>query len=82
MDDFLQTYDDGMCVGYALLIGQHTIEDVAFFLDGVILPFDPTEKYIDVEDINHMISYFEEKEEYEKCAFLKNFKSTINLDKY
>tara|TARA_Y100000114_G_C11757168_1_gene327509 strand:+ start:647 stop:895 length:249 start_codon:yes stop_codon:yes gene_type:complete len=82
MDDFLQTYDDGMSVGYALLIGQHTIEDVAFFLDGVILPFDPTEKYIDVEDINHMISYFEEKEEYEKCAFLKNFKSTINLDKY
>ena len=82
MDDFLQTYDDGMSVGYALLIGQHTIEDVAFFLDGVILPFDPTEKYIDVEDIDHMISYFEEKEEYEKCAFLKNFKSNINLDKY
>ena len=51
-------------------------------LDGVILPFDPTEKYIDVEDIDHMISYFEEKEEYEKCAFLKNFKSNINLDKY
>ena len=82
MDDFLQTYDDGMSVGYALLIGQHTIEDVAFFLDGVILPFDPTEKYIDVEDIDHMISYFEEKEEYEKCAVLKNFKSTINLDDY
>ncbi len=82
MDDFLQTYDDGMSVGYALLIGQHTIEDVAFFLDGVILPFDPTEKYIDVEDIDHMISYFEEKEEYEKCAFLKNFKSNINLDNY
>ena len=82
MDDFLQTYDDGMSVGYALLIGQHTIEDVAFFLDGVILPFDPTEKYIDVEDINHMISYFEEKEEYEKCAFLKNFKSNINIENY
>jgi hypothetical protein len=29
-----------------------------------------------------MISYFEEIEEYEKCAVLKNFKSTINLEKY
>ena len=82
MDDFLQTYDDGMCVGYGLLIGQHTIEEVAFFLDSLILPFDPTQEYIEVEDIDHMINYFEDKEEYEKCAVLKNFKSTINLDKY
>jgi len=29
-----------------------------------------------------MINYFEEKEEFEKCAVLKNFKSTINLDNY
>jgi|TARA_R100000149_G_C5878977_1_gene143314 hypothetical protein len=82
MDDFLQTYDDGMSVGYGLIIGQHSFEEVALFLDQVVLPFDPTNEYIDVEDINHMISYFEDKEEYEKCAVLKNFKSTINLDDY
>ena len=82
MDDFLQTYDNGMIFGYVLLIGQHSFEEVALFLDQVVLPFDPTNEYIDVEDINHMISYFEDKEEYEKCAVLKNFKSTIDLDDY
>jgi len=82
MDDFLETYDIGMDVGYSLLIGKHSFDEVAIFLDNVILPFDPTDEYIDIDDINHMINYFEEKEEFEKCAVLKNFKSTINLDNY
>jgi|TARA_B100001094_G_C17550750_1_gene493639 hypothetical protein len=82
MDDFLETYDIGMTVGYSLLIGQRKLEEVAIYLDSIYLPFDPTKEYIDVEDIDHMISYFEEIEEYEKCAVLKNFKSTINLEKY
>jgi len=82
MDDFLETYDIGMTVGYSLLIGQRKLEEVAIYLDSIYLPFDPTNEYIDEEDVDHMISYFEEIEEYEKCAVLKNFKSTINLEKY
>jgi len=82
MDDFLQTHDDGMCVGYSILTGENSFEQIALFLDEIILPFDPTKEYIDEEDIDHMITYFEEKEEYEKCAVLKHFKSTINLDNY
>jgi hypothetical protein len=82
MDDFLQTYDDGMSVGYSLITGENKFEEIALYLDDVILPFDPTDPHIDIEDINHMINYFEEKEQYEKCIVLKNFKSTTNLDNY
>ena len=52
MDDFLETYDIGMDVGYSLLIGKHSFDEVAIFLDNVILPFDPTNEYIDIDDIN------------------------------
>ena len=48
MDDFLETYDIGMDVGYSLLIGKHSFDEVAIFLDNVILPFDPTNEYIDI----------------------------------
>jgi len=82
MDDFLQTYDDGMSVGYSLITGENKFEEIALYLDDVILPFDPTDPHIDIEDINHMINYFEEKEQYEKCIVLKNFKSNTNLDNY
>ena len=45
MDDFLETYDIGMTVGYSLLIGQRKLEEVAIYLDSIYLPFDPTNEY-------------------------------------
>jgi len=82
MDNFQESYEDGMSVAYDLLVGNHELEEILCYLDGVILPFDPTGDEVEEADINHMIAYFEEKEDYEKCFILKKFKEEIEIEYY
>jgi hypothetical protein len=72
---------------YKLLSGEATLEQILVYLcfivveDGADFPDDmlpvffiePNEKPT-IEDIDEMLRYFEKQEEYEKCAYLKQFK--------
>jgi|TARA_R100001530_G_scaffold43072_1_gene32771 hypothetical protein len=80
MDNFLESYEDGMHVAYELLVGNQVLEEIIYYLDGVILPFDPTGEMVEEEDLDHMISYFEGKEDYEKCFILKKFKEQLEIE--
>ena len=80
MDNFLESYEDGMHVAYELLVGNYVLEEIIYYLDGVILPFDPMEEDIPEEDLDHMIAFFEDKEDYEKCYILKKFKEKLEIE--
>jgi len=80
MDNFLESYEDGMYIAYELLAGNQVLEEIIYYLDGVILPFDPTGEMVSEEDLDHMISYFEGKEDYEKCFILKKFKEQLEIE--
>ena len=76
MDNFQESYEDGMSVAYDLLVGNHDLEEILCYLDGVILPFDPTGDEVEEADINHMIAY-----RVSTCYFLLKNKAYINLQK-
>jgi len=67
------TYDESTAMDamYDLLLGNGTYDSI---LGGskylVVFPFDPTDPT--QKDINRMILHYEEREEYEKCAILKD----------
>jgi hypothetical protein len=75
---------------YQLLSGAATLEQLLTYIsflvvkDGEDFPEDmlpvffiePGEKPT-IEDLDEMIKYFEKQEEYERCLFLKEFKSKI-----
>ena len=75
MVDFFNKYDNGMDCGYKLLVGIYTLEEVLPYLNKMFLPFDPTEDFIVVEDLDHMIEYYENLEEYEKCQKILDIKN-------
>ena len=69
-----------MHVAYVLLVGNYVLEEIIYYLDGVILPFDPGDEVIAEEDLDHMIAFFEDKEDYEKCYILKKFKEKLEIE--
>tara|TARA_R110001592_G_scaffold51619_2_gene158653 strand:+ start:954 stop:1202 length:249 start_codon:yes stop_codon:yes gene_type:complete len=80
MDNFLENYTVGMKVGYNILMGKQDLDDIVFYLDEIILPFDPVADIIEIEDVDHMISYFEEQEDYEKCEVLMQLKNHLEIE--
>ena len=80
MDNFLENYTVGMKVGYNILMGKQDLDDIVFYLDEIILPFDPVADIIEIEDVDHMISYFEEQEDYEKCEVLMQLKNHLQIE--
>jgi hypothetical protein len=80
MDNFLENYTVGMKVGYNILMGKQNLDDIVFYLDEIILPFDPVADIIEIEDVDHMISYFEEQEDYEKCKVLMQLKNHLQIE--
>ena len=80
MDNFLENYTVGMKVGYNILMGKQDLDDIVFYLDEIILPFDPVADIIEIEDVDHMISYFEEQEDYEKCEVLMKLKNHLEIE--
>ena len=66
--------DRAMVNSYDFIIGGKTLDDLLDDNpDSLVLMFDP-DQYDRVEVIDDMIMYFEDVEEYEKCAVLKNAK--------
>ena len=51
MDNFLENYTVGMKVGYNILMGKQDLDDIVFYLDEIILPFDPVADIIEIEDL-------------------------------
>ena len=68
------TYDESAAMDamYDLLLGNGTYDSI---LDRsrylVVFPFDPTSPTD--KDLAHMIRHYEEREEYERCAILKDY---------
>lgn len=67
--------------GYKILSGEITIDELLFttgIIDLVYLPFDfykllSTQQFKEVVQ-EEMVKYFEDREEFEKCNFLKSMK--------
>ena len=63
---------------YEVLIEKQSIES--------ILKDEPTSMFygnpfkITIEDINEMVKFFEDTEEYEKCKELSDYKNILDLD--
>ena len=78
----LDLYNRAMENAYLLVTGKRTLEQLLTNdVEDIPLPFDPESedgKSSDILDI--LIVYYEEMEEYEKCAELTNLK--INAPKY
>tara|TARA_B100001250_G_scaffold127120_1_gene108198 strand:- start:373 stop:612 length:240 start_codon:yes stop_codon:yes gene_type:complete len=67
---------EAMNYAYLIVTGKATFEDLVDKEDEVLLPYNILEK----EDVNFglLIEYFEQEEEYEKCAELLKVKTKIN----
>jgi len=64
--------EEAMNYAYLIVTGKATFEDLMDKEDEVMLPYNILEE----EDVNFelLITYFEEEEEYEKCAELMEIK--------
>tara|TARA_Y100000310_G_C20367298_1_gene661821 strand:+ start:211 stop:441 length:231 start_codon:yes stop_codon:yes gene_type:complete len=71
MDEFLYIEDEAMYNAYDIITERLTVGEL---LDKeeqfVSLPFDPYN--ITKEDIEKVLQFFEQEEEYEKCSILLN----------
>ena len=64
-----EVLDEAMNNAYLIAIGEYTFEELLEKTGEACVPFDArTEK----PDLESMIEYFIETEEYEKCSILKN----------
>ena len=68
---------EAMNYAYLIVTKKATFEDLVDKEDEVLLPYNILEK----EDVNFemLIQYFEEEEEYEKCAELLKIKESVNV---
>jgi hypothetical protein len=62
-------HDELMEVFYNLLVSS----------PGDILKYDETPEH-KIEKLNHLLKFFEEREQYEKCTKIKELQTTINLN--
>ena len=60
----------GIINSYKVLTGKRTVQEVVDKIKYPIFLFDPNGDYTD-SDVNIMIDYFADREEYEKCIELK-----------
>ena len=60
----------GIINSYKVLTGKRTVQEIVDKIKYPIFLFDPDGDYTD-EDVNTIIDYFAECEDYEKCIELK-----------
>ena len=65
---------------YGVLTSRMSVEDVLEMYEGEDAMFYGNPYQMKLEDIDEVISYFENTEEYEKCSELVNYKNTLDLD--
>ena len=61
---------------YDILVGEKTFDEIINQenIEYIMFHIDPFIDFPEDEDIDYLIAYFEQNEEYEKCARLLNLK--------
>ena len=67
---------------FGVLTNRVSVEDILEMYEGEDAMFYGNPYEITTEDINEVISYFENTEEYEKCSELVEVKKFIEFDKF
>ena len=65
---------------YGVLTNRCSVEDILEMYTGEDAMFYGNPLEITLEDIDEVIKYFENTEEYEKCSELVDYKNKLNLD--
>ena len=72
--------DSLMRNSFGVLTNRCTIDDVLDNYSGMDAMFYGNPLEMTLEDIDEVIKYFENTEEYEKCSELVDYKNKLNLD--
>ena len=67
---------------YGVLTNRVSVEDILEMYEGVDAMFFGNPYGMTLEDIDEMIEFFENTEEYEKCSELAEVKKFIEFDKF
>ena len=65
---------------YGVLTSRCTVEDILEMYTGEDAMFYGNPFKMTLEDVDEVINYFENTEEYEKCKELVDFKNVLGLD--
>ena len=65
---------------YGVLTSRCTVEDILELYTGEDAMFYGNPFKMTLEDVDEVINYFENTEEYEKCKELVDFKNVLGLD--
>ena len=65
---------------YGVLTNRVSVEDILEMYEGVDAMFFGNPYGMTHEDIDEVINYFENTEEYEKCKELTDYKNILDLD--
>ena len=72
--------DNIMSNTYGVLTNRVSIEDILEMYTGEDAMFYGNPYQMTLEDVNEVINYFENTEEYEKCSELVKYKNILDLD--
>ena len=72
--------DNIMSNTYGVLTNRVSIEDILEMYTGEDAMFYGNPYQMTLEDVDEVINYFENTEEYEKCSELVEYKNILNLD--
>ena len=79
IDEEIEILDEAYRNAYAVITGKMTVRDLLDRTpDMIFLPFDPSAPETFVVIVDDIIKYFEDNEEYEKCAELINSKKKLD----
>ena len=65
---------------YGVLTNRVSVEDILEMYEGKDAMFYGNPYQMTLEDVDEVINYFENTEEYEKCKELVDYKNTLDLD--
>ena len=72
--------DNIMSNTYGVLTNRVSVEDILEMYTGEDAMFYGNPYQMTLEDVDEVINYFENTEEYEKCNELVEYKNELNLD--
>ena len=72
--------DNIMSNTYGVLTNRVSVEDILEMYTGEDAMFYGNPYQMTLEDVDEVINYFENTEEYEKCKELVEYKNELNLD--
>jgi hypothetical protein len=79
LEEEVEILDEAYRNAYAIAVGKMTVRELLDKADDMIfLPFDPSAPETFALIVDDIIQYFEDNEEYEKCADLVHAKKKFN----